>query len=344
MAAAWLEIDGAQGEGGGQILRSSLALSLLTGRKFHLRNIRAGRPRPGLQPQHLMSVQAAATISQAQVQGAAKGSMELFFEPGTVQPGTYHFAIGTAGATGLVLHTVYLPLALAGAPSSLAISGGTHVPGSPSFEFLDITWREYLRILGISMRLRLLRPGFYPRGGGTLRVQLEPCVQLQPLQLLELQPPRRARLHSVVANLPIEVAQRQARRAHQRLAHTGLEVESTEEAWDNGPGTVLTIVLDTAPVPTVFFALGERGKRAERVADEAADQVLTFLQTQPLGVDPHSADQLLLPLAFAPGRSCYRVAAVTRHLTTNLAVVRQFVERDLHCDAALGQPGQVCIA
>src|SRR5262249_5410824 len=132
-----LQLDGSHGEGGGQILRTSLALSLVTGKAFHLRNVRAGRSKPGLQPQHLMSVQAAAQIGQARLRGATRGSTDLVFEPGTVVPGKSHFAIGTAGATGLVLHTVYLPLALAGAPSTLTIEGGTHVNASPCFHFLE---------------------------------------------------------------------------------------------------------------------------------------------------------------------------------------------------------------
>src|SRR5439155_4429833 len=145
MSNVTLEIDGSQGEGGGQILRSSLALSLLTGRAFHLRNVRANRPKPGLQPQHLMSVRAAATVGQAQLRGASLQSSDLVFEPGEVRPGTYRFDIGTAGATGLVLHTVYLPLMLQGAvPSELTLTGGTHVSTSPCYHFLDSTWRAYL--------------------------------------------------------------------------------------------------------------------------------------------------------------------------------------------------------
>src|SRR5262249_27317026 len=145
MSTPWIELDGAEGEGGGQILRSSLTLSLLTGKPFHLFNLRAKRERPGLQPQHLMSVRAAAAIGQAQVRGDERGSRELWFEPGTIKPGKYHFPIGTAGATGLVLHTIYLPLALATTePSEILLEGGTHNPLSPCFHFLDTTWRAYM--------------------------------------------------------------------------------------------------------------------------------------------------------------------------------------------------------
>src|SRR5262249_1323444 len=158
-----IEIDGSQGEGGGQILRTSLALSLLTRKSFHLFNIRAGRAKPGLQPQHLMSVRAAAAIGQANLRGASKDSSDLVFEPGQVSAGRFHFPIGTGGATGLVLHTVYLPLALRGpGPSELILEGGTHVNVSPCFHFLDTTWRAYMELLGINVGMRMVRPGFYP--------------------------------------------------------------------------------------------------------------------------------------------------------------------------------------
>src|SRR5438132_13911005 len=154
-----LELDGSMGEGGGQILRTSLALSLITGRRFRLRNIRAGRAKPGLQPQHLKSVHAAADVGQAEVKGASLGSSALDFEPGAVRAGAYHFRIGTAGATSLVLHTVYLPLALAKEPSTVIVEGGTHVSHSPCFHFLERTWQPYMAQLGMRLALRMDRPG-----------------------------------------------------------------------------------------------------------------------------------------------------------------------------------------
>src|SRR5262249_46338413 len=155
-----IELDGAQGEGGGQILRTSLALSLITGNAFHLHNLRAGRSKPGLQAQHLMSVRAAATIGKATLRGATLGSQDLVFEPAAAEPGKYRFPIGTAGATGLVLHTVYLPLALADGPSTVTIEGGTHVKASPCFHFLMTTWHAYLERLGLRVSLEMRRPGF----------------------------------------------------------------------------------------------------------------------------------------------------------------------------------------
>src|SRR5690242_12441798 len=164
MTVLMIELDGSHGEGGGQILRTSLALSLLTRQPFHLRNVRAKRAKPGLQPQHLMSVRAAATIGQAQLRGASLHSTDLVFEPGETVPGKYHFPIGTAGATGLVLQTLYLPLALGTSqPSEVVVQGGTHVSTSPVFHFLDTTWRPHLERIGLRIKLRMVRPGFYPR-------------------------------------------------------------------------------------------------------------------------------------------------------------------------------------
>jgi RNA 3'-terminal phosphate cyclase (ATP) len=344
MSQAFIDIDGSFGEGGGQILRTSLALALVTGRAFHLRNVRARRSRPGLRPQHLMSVRAAAQVGQAQVRGASEGSTDLVFEPGPVTPGKYTFAIGTAGATGLVLHTLYLPLAFhAAGPSEVTVTGGTHVTTSPCFDFLDTTWRPYVEQAGLRVGLKLARPGFYPRGGGVVTAHVQACPHLRGLRLAKPGKVTEVSGFSVVAALPEDIARRQARRATHRLKQAGLKVNLRRETWDGGPGTVLAIIVPTAPVPTLFFGLGARGKPAERVADEAVDQVLAFLRTGPAGIDPHSADQLVLPLALAEGPSEYPVAEVTPHLTTNIAVIRRFVERDIVCEGEEGGPGVVRI-
>jgi RNA 3'-terminal phosphate cyclase (ATP) len=340
-----LELDGSFGEGGGQILRTSLSLALLTGRGFHLRNVRAGRAKPGLQPQHLMSVRAAATIGRAETKGASQGSTDLVFIPGEIAPGDYRFDIGTAGATGLVLHTVYLPLASrADQPSQVTLTGGTHVQTSPCYDFLDVTWRAYLALLGLHVSLTLRRPGFYPRGGGVVEAHIQPYTHLRGLQLHGQNPVRRVTGVSAVAGLPEHIAGRQARRAVHRLRQRGLEVDMREETWDGGPGSVLTLVLDTQLVPTLLFGLGARGKPAEKVADEAVAQVFAYLDAGPGTVDAHSADQLVLPLAVAEGPSSFRTAEVTSHLLTNVAVIRYFVERDIACEGEEGGPGTVRIA
>lgn len=345
MAGGMIELDGARGEGGGQILRSALALAALTGRPFKLQNVRANRPKPGLQPQHLMCVKAAGAICNAVYKGASVGSATLYFEPGPVKAGDYTFAIGTAGATSLVLHTVYLPLALRGVtPSTVAITGGTHNAHAPCFHFNAVTWGGYLKLLGLDIDQEMIRPGFYPRGGGEVRATIQPCARVRGLTLTTGPALTTAGGFSAVAGLPEGIARRQARRLSVRLKDQGLESRIPLEEWEAAnPGTVATVVFRQAPVPTLFFGLGERGKPAEAVADDAADEALAY-RAAGAPVDPHSADQLLLPLVFAPEASEYRTSEVTRHLTTNIETVRAFVDREVVLEGREGEPGTVRVA
>jgi RNA 3'-phosphate cyclase len=338
-----LEIDGSFGEGGGQILRSSLALSLMTGKPFHLRKIRANRkPKAGLRPQHLASVRAAAQIGNAKVTGDSVGSSDLTFKPGPVAAGKYHYPIGTAGATALVLHTVYLPLALADGPSEVVLEGGTHNDKAPCYHFLQTTWLAYLARLGLMVSVEMKRPGFYPRGGGLLIAHIQPWTIRKPLTLTGPVSLEKAGILSATAGLPAHVNNRQARRATVRLRDAGIEPAIASEEWDGGPGSMLAITWP-GPVPTLFFGLGARGKPAEAVADEAADEALAYRETG-MPVDPHSADQLLLPLALAEGESEYHVSVVTRHLTTNAAVLQLFLNREITIDGAEGSTGVVRVS
>ncbi len=341
-----IEIDGSQGEGGGQILRTSLALSVLTGKPFKLINIRANRAKPGLQPQHLMCVKAAGAICGANFKGAAVGSSVLYFEPGDVQSGEYLFTIGTAGATSLVLHTVYLPLALRGAsPSVVRVTGGTHNPHTPCHHFNAITWGGYLQRIGIAIEQEMVRPGFYPRGGGEIRAVIQPCSHVDGLTLLECPELTTAGGFSAVANLPESIARRQAQRVSSKLKREKIESHIPIEGWEGslGSGTVAAVIFRQAPVPTLFFGLGERGKSAESVADDAVEEALRFREAK-APVDPHSADQLLLPLVFSPDASEYRTSQITRHLTTNIDTIRRFVDRKISIAGEEGDPGRVTIA
>ncbi len=342
-----IELDGSLGEGGGQILRTSLTLSLLSGKPFRLTKIRAGRPKPGLQPQHLMSVRAAAQIGQATVAGDRQNSKELSFEPGPVVAGRYHFAIGTAGATGLVLQTIYLPLTLKGEQlSEVVITGGTHVKASPSFHFLDATWRSYLTAMGLPLGVRMRQPGFYPRGGGLIEARMEPVHNVRPLQLsgeVEHRSGLSVSGLAAVAGLPPSIAERLVRRAESRLKRERLKCDLAIETWPGGPGAVLLLVLHGPPVPTLFCGLGERGKPAERVSDQAVEELLAHVEANPAAVDPHSADQILLPLALAEGPSQYPVSSITQHLITNVEVVRQFIARPITLVGTEGEPGLVQI-
>lgn len=339
-----IEIDGSEGEGGGQILRSALALSVLTRRPFKLVNIRANRSKPGLQPQHVMCVKAAGAISGAIYKGATNGSAVLYFEPNTVTPGKYTFGIGTAGATALVLNTVALPLALRGSEASeVTVTGGTHTTHAPCYHFLETTWAAYMHRMGVEVELEMVRPGFYPRGDGEIRAVIHPCSRVTGVNLTTCPELTTAGGFSAFAGLPESVGRRQAKRLSARLKAEGVESHVPLEEWEAAnPGTVAAVTFRQAPVPPLFFGLGERGKPAESVADDAADEAIRFRDAN-CPVDPHSADQLLLPLVFSTDASEYRTSEITRHLTTNIATVRKFVDRVVEVVGEERQPGTVRI-
>ena len=340
-----MTLDGSAGEGGGQILRSALTLAAITGLPFRLTRVRANRAKTGLAAQHLTCVRAAAAVTAAQVRGASLGSSDLEFHPGPVRPGAYHFAVGTAGATPLVLQTVALPLMHAvNGPSEVTVDGGTHVAHAPCLDYLRTTWSGYLTAAGFAPVLTMARPGFYPRGGGTLHARLPPSTAARALTLVTPVEVRTAVVLSVVAGeLPETVATRQADRLVTRLAEVGVAATVTIERWANGPSSLAAVTCADGPVPTLFVALGERGKPAERVADEAFAEFAAWAATG-CPVDPHAADQLLLPLVLAGGPSEYRVSAVTQHLLTNVDTVRHFVDRAITVEGRLGEPGVVRVA
>ncbi len=338
-----IQVDGSAGEGGGQVLRSSLTLSVLTGQPVQLHHIRARRSKPGLAAQHLKAVEAAAAVSGATVTGAQVGATMLTFEPGPVNAGTYYFDIGTAGATSLVLQTIFLPLSLAAGTSHVSLVGGTHVPWSPAFHYLERQWLPFMQTIGYDSSLRLVQAGFYPRGGGRFQASIRPVALRRPLQLLERGPLRRVWGISAVANLPGSIAERQRSQAIQRLHGIGRPVEI--ELLDMpapGQGTFLLLLAECAFGQACYVSLGERGKPAEQVADEAAGQLLRWYQ-QDGAIDQYLADQLLLPLVLAGGPSVLRTAEVTQHLLTNADVIRQFLPVDITITGELGQVGTVQI-
>lgn len=319
-----LQIDGSQGEGGGQILRSSLALSICTQQAFRISNIRAHRDPPGLKRQHLTAVNAAAEICNADVEGAAIGSRELTFKPGMLVCRDYSFAIGTAGSTTLVLQTILPPLITADRPSSVRITGGTHNRGSPPFDFLERAFLPLLARMGPRVRLELLSYGFYPRGGGELKAEIHPA-RLNPLELHERGARRRSYAEAYVAALPMHIAERELAAIGDLLglSHEQLFVRALPS--DMGPGNAVTITLEHEQVSEVFVGFGERGVRAEVLARNAALEAKAYLNAiAPVG--EHLADQLLLPLALAGGGS-YVTTNVTPHLQSNALVIEKFTER-----------------
>jgi RNA 3'-terminal phosphate cyclase (ATP) len=342
-----VELDGSEGEGGGQILRSALALSILTGKGFDMVRVRAGRPKPGLRPQHLEAVRAAVAVCSAQVEGDRVASQKLRFVPATPVAGNYSFAIATAGSTALVLHTIYLPLALQPAESRITIAGGTHVPFAPCVDYLAQAWLPAVERLGLNLAIDLERCGFYPAGGGRLNVIVRPPSPLRPVDWLERGPISEITPLSFVGRLPRSIAERQARRAIVRLNQAGLAdlvaeptIESRESA---GPGTMLGLKVAFAGGQTFFYALGARGKPAETVADEAVDDLVRYLDSDDAPVDPHLADQLLLPLAATARVSRFKTSTVTNHLLTNARVIEQFLPVSIDVAGRLGRPAVVTV-
>ncbi len=319
-----LVLDGSEGEGGGQILRSSLALSLVTGTPFRIDNIRAGRPRPGLMRQHLTALQAAATVGGAEVEGAEVGSRQVTFRPRRPRGGDYHFSVGTAGSATLVLQTVLPALITAAEPSTVILEGGTHNPASPPFDFLAAAYLPLLARMGPRVEATLERAGFYPAGGGRLRVTVAPVARLTPLELEQRGAIVARRARAVVANLHRSIAEREIVRLSRRLDGWESAAFSVEErAGTAGPGNVVLIELQAEQVTEVFTGFGEKKVRAEAVADQAADEALAYLAgEQPVG--PHLADQLLLMLALARGGS-FCTTAPTSHTRTQLSVIPRFL-------------------
>ena len=319
-------IEGASGEGGGQILRSSLALSLVTGRSFRIQRIRAGRPKPGLLRQHLTAVQAAVAVSGAHVEGAELGSRELRFSPARIEGGEHRFVIGTAGSTTLVLQTVLPALLTAGRPSVVTIEGGTHNPFAPPFEFLAQTFLPVLRRMGATVHARLDAYGFYPAGGGRITVAIEPCAGLKPIELLE-------RGNAMVSGrvlllqLPRAIAVRELAIMRERLGidDERLDVEQIRTAA--GPGNAAQVVIDRPLVTEIVTAFGERGVSAESVASSLCDEAQALLAAD-VPVGQHLADQLLLPMALARG-GAFRTVTPTAHTLTNAEVLQRFLDVDV---------------
>jgi RNA 3'-terminal phosphate cyclase (ATP) len=317
-------IDGSQGEGGGQIIRSALALSLVTGSAFRVENIRARREKPGLLRQHLTAVNAAGTIGDAAMEGAQLGSMSLTFVPKRVRAGNYRFAIGTAGSTTLVLQTILLPLAMASETSEIEIEGGTHNPHAPPYDFMELAYIPLLRRMGVEMELELVRPGFYPAGGGEIRVRITPTQRLAPLEIKSRGELVTRCVRAVVANLPYTIAQREVQTAAEDLGWPEDCLQAHTLTGSVGPGNAVSVVVGSENVTDVFTAFGARGVQAEHVAHKAATQAKRYIDSG-AAVGEHLADQLLLPLTLA-GKGSFTTTPLSGHSTTGIDVMRRFID------------------
>ncbi len=346
-----IHIDGSLGEGGGQVLRTSLALSALTGQPVQISNIRARRRNPGLAPQHLAGVKALARVCAAEVKGASINSSRVDFTPGVpAQAGTYFFDIstlagqGSAGAVTLLLQTLLWPLLYAEGESRLTLRGGTHVAWSPPVDYVRDVLLPTLAPMGVDVTCELTAWGFYPVGGGELQVTIRPVTEpLRPLELTERGELVKVTGVGVAAELPAHIAQRISNRATNVLRQARLSATITpERVRSSGPGAGIFLTAEYAQSRAGFSALGKQGKPSDAVADEACEALLTH-HIDGAPVDTHLADQLLVPLALAAGKSVFRTSQITQHLLTNADVIRAFIDAEIVIDGAEGEPGTVTV-
>ncbi len=330
-----ITIDGSEGEGGGQMVRNSCALSLVTGEPFRIENIRAKRSKPGLMRQHVTAVEAAAVISGSECSGLSVGAGELTFRPGQVVPGEYHFAVGTAGSTSLVLQTVLMPLALAGGPSRLVLEGGTHNMLAPPFDFIERVFLPVINRMGPSVTARIVRHGFYPRGGGRIEIDITPAP-LAPIHCLARGERKGEAAQVVFSGLPFEIAERLLARARRDLA------DWPEDAFvvrqlpaEQGPGVILMLEAKYTEVTEVVSGFGQLGVPAERLAKTSAARMNGYVETTAFA-GPYLADQLVLPFVLAGGGS-FTTVKPSQHLLTAIDIAKRFTGRRIALERQLGR-------
>ncbi len=336
-----IEIDGSYGEGGGQILRTCLALSCLFLKPFHIFNIRKKRKKPGLMPQHLSAVNIMALISGASVKGAEYGSTELTFYPKNIKPGNYFYDIGTAGSTMLVLQTILPCLIFLKDRSYITLRGGTHVPMSPSYHYIEGVFTKILKRLSIELRLSIESYGFYPEGGGVVRAEVIPSQGIIPLNLIERGEIKRLTGCSCVSNLPLEIAKRQKDSLSNLLRPFRPDI-TISQVPSNSRGTFIYLEVESENSIAGFTSLGERGKKAEDVGMMAGMEFKRYHESG-MALDRHIGDQIVLYLALSSERSILTVEEITEHLVTNLWVMKKFHDFRYSIEGEKGTSGTVVI-
>lgn len=384
VARSKLQIDGSRGEGGGQLVRTALSLSVLTGRPVEIDRIRAGRSNPGLRPQHVTVARALATICSGDLEGDELGSTKVAFRPGSrPEGGAYEFDVaeaaehGSAGSVGLLFQSLLLPLAFAEEPSALTLRGGTHVPWSPSFDYLQEVFLPVVGEMGLSARIRLGEWGFYPRGGGRIEAQIDPLragpesgegggrtgpnadrdaapgnesegragtslASLEAIERLDRGNLESVSGRAIASNLPAHIPQRMTDRSRSLIEERFGRVLDLKplRVTGPGPGAGLFLTARYQHASAGFAALGEKGKPSEDVAEEAVEQLFSFHDSGGV-VDRHLADQILLPAALARGTTTYRTASVSGHLRTQKGLLEEMIDVSIELTAEEGRPGFV---
>ncbi len=330
-----IRIDGSYGEGGGQILRTALSLSSLLRKPVHIYNIRKGRTSPGLMPQHLMCVKALKEITGAETRGDEKGSTDLYFSPKVIKPGAYNFDISTAGSVTLLLQAILPVLLFSGSPSVLEIKGGTHVPFSPPYDYFKEIFFTLLTRLGFNIRSDIQSYGFYPQGGGMVKVEVKPTGGCTHINLVERGSVEEIIGISAVGGLPLSIAERQKKQAETILASEGLSPQiKTLSVPTPGKGTYLFLKVVAENTVAGFSSLGAIGKRAETVGEEAAKETIHYLHSGAC-LDCHLADQILIYITCIGGHWRFSTSEITNHLKTNLWVIQRFINIEYVIDGTL---------
>lgn len=315
-------IDGSEGEGGGQVVRNACALSLVTGQPFRITNARGKREKPGLMRQHVTAIEAACVIGDAVCEGVKVGASDFTFTPGCVTPGDYHFAVGTAGSTGLVFQTLLMPLLLAGGPSRLVLEGGTHNMLAPPFDFMAKAFAPVVRKMGAGIEMRLVRHGFYPRGGGRIEVEIVPGA-LNPIECIDRGALRSVSATALFAALSFSIAEREIATARKLLPDWPEDAFAVRQLPDDqGPGNVLLLEAVFEHATEIVSGFGKLGVTAESLAKTAAHRMAGFLESHAFA-GPYLADQLLLPFALAGGGR-FTTVKPSQHARTAADVIRLF--------------------
>jgi len=345
-----IEIDGSFGEGGGQVLRTAVALSAVLGREIHITNIRAKRPNPGLRAQHMTAVKAVAALCDAETSGFQVGSTELFFAPRKIVSGSFSFDVGTAGSISLVLQALMPAAAFSSGGAEFEITGGTDVRWSPTIDYVRFVILPLLSRLGYEAELSLIRRGHYPKGGGKVSVKIQPCHGLRTLTLNERSKITKIYGVSHCVKLPPHVAERQAGAAREALKQVGeaevlirMETYPTQSDPHIGPGSGIALYT-SEECGTVLGAdsVGERGKPAEEVGRDAARKLLDEINSG-APVDRHMSDILIPYLAVAEGKSEFRTSQITMHAITNARMSELVSGAQITIHGELGSPGTVTV-
>ena len=325
-----LNIDGSYGEGGGQILRNAVALSVLTNTPVEIKNIRNNRPNPGIKPQHYIAIKSIQTLCNAETNGLEVGSSNLKFSPGKIKGGNYKFDIGTAGSIPLVFQACILSSLNIKEPVSISVTGGTDVKWAPSIDYFRYVFLPLLQKMGLSVETQLIKRGYYPKGGGESEITIKPVSDLKPLKLNDEQIFEKVDGIINISNLPEHISIRMKRYAIKTLLKKNLSASINIDKVDSlSQGTGITLWTKSKKTILGSTFLGERGVSSEIIGETVANELIREIDAGST-VDLHAFDQLLpyMAIARSKGISSCIVSNISSHAQTNMWLLKQFFDVD----------------